>query len=227
MSLWLTDLAILDVLPLRPQDLGRLCLVCRGLRDLLSAAGAGGIWRGAAARIQATSAVDSWASAKAHAAKSFEFDEATAFASVVHAGSHDLATLQLGRALPYRVAAVSGAVPISSVRRAPSTVVEWSLTVSELPALTGVVMWIGVLFDSRGADTQSGAPRRLERCGCSGVSPHDAGCALEGKTIRDALRPFAIGPRERAGIMQRFTDSNWRIAALGSTGWVIQSLSRL
>jgi hypothetical protein len=217
------DPAILDALPLRPIDLCRLGLVCRGLRDSLASKGAEGLWRDAAVRSWGPTGVRSWATAAAHARTSMEFDETVAFGSTVHAGSQGWATLRLGSALPYRIAAATGSVPVSSDRtQHASHTVEWSVTVARLPD-TGASLWIGVMFDARGSDT-GGTPRRLHRCSCAGASQHEGRrCELRGGTIWDALRPFSSHSerRDRPGLMNRWSDlTNWQICAIGSTGWV-------
>lgn len=223
-SVRLMDPAILDALPLRPIDLCRLGLVCRGLRDLLASTGAEGIWRDAAVRSWGVTGVHSWATVAEHARTSMEFDETVAFGSTVHIGSPGWATLQLGSALPFRIAAATGSVPVSSERtRHASHTVEWSVTVARLPE-SGASLWIGVMFDGRGADATSRLPRRLHRCACTGANRCEDGmCELHGTTIRDALRPFLLDPgrRGRAGLFERWSAvTTWQICALSSKGWV-------
>jgi hypothetical protein len=61
--------------------------------------------------------------------------------------------------------------------------------------------------------------------------PHDAGCPMCGATLRDALLPFVPnaplpnvgamhGSKHKTALIERFTDSQWALAGLGSTGWV-------
>ena len=82
--------------------------------------------------------------------------------------------------MPYRVAAAVASLPVSSARR---RVVEWTVRVDALPKLEGVVLWIGVLHDSRGSvvgdgdGSRSPRPRRLRNCRCS-VAPHDVRLGL-------------------------------------------------
>eukprot|EP00967_Tisochrysis_lutea_P118736 scaffold193195_cov30-Tisochrysis_lutea.AAC.1 len=220
----LSDPAILDALPLRPVDLCRLGLVCRRLHEFLHENDANGIWQAAARRSWGVSSVDSWKKAAEYSSTVMEFDETIAFSSEVEPGCHATATLQLGLALPFRVAAVTGVIPITSERlRHASNFMEWSIKVCELPELRGIVMWIGVLFDGRGADMASGRPRQLRRCDCEGSAPHEAGCSMRRGTIRDALNPFRCTLRRSSsqrGFIQRFLDSNWQLAALSSTGWI-------
>ena len=172
----LCELSVLDGLPLRPLDLGRLRSTCSALRDLLSHGGSCALWRQAALRTwgEAGEQCSSWSSARAYTASRLDFDSVTAFGSRV-GPTDELAILELGSVLPYRVAAAVASLPVSSARR---RVVEWTVRVDALPKLEGVVLWIGVLHDSRGSEVGDGAgsrsprPRRLRHCRCS-VAPHD------------------------------------------------------
>jgi hypothetical protein len=224
------DTSILDVLPLRPIDLCRLGRVHRGLRNWFNTPEAEGIWRAAAARSWGATGVHSRATAADHGRTSMEFDEAVAVGSTVHVGSQSCAALQLGSALPYRIAAATGSVPVSSERagRASHTV-EWSVSVERLPESVAV-LWIGVTFDGRGAVATDGSPRRLHVCKCTGASMHEKregatgdqrpACPLHGATIWDALRPFQLDPKKR-GMLERWSDTTtWKIAALSCTGGV-------
>ena len=178
----LCELSVLDGLPLRPLDLGRLGSTCSALRDLLSHGGSCALWRQAALRTwgEAGEQCSSWSSARAYTASRLDFDSVTAFGSRV-GPTDELAILELGSVLPYRVAAAVASLPISSARR---RVVEWTVRVDALPKLEGVVLWIGVLHDSRGSEVGDGdgsrspRPRRLRNCRCSVAPPHDVRLGL-------------------------------------------------
>lgn len=213
---------VLDLLPLRPLDLGRLSAVCHALRDIIGSPHAAGLWRESARRSWGGgTGVDSRRCAASFTAAVLDWDEAMAFGSTLSGcDGHSHATLRLGSELPYRLAAVSAALPISSLgRRSSPAVTRWRVDVHGLPSLDGVVMWIGVIFDGRGAVEATGAPRRLRRCACTRAVPHEPGCAAQGETVRDALLPFVCASG-RGGIIERFARSHWQLAALGSTGWV-------
>ena len=114
----LCELAVLDGLPLRPLDLCRLGSTCSALRDLLSHGGAAALWRQAAVRSwgEAGAQCSSWSSARVLLSSRVAFDAVTAFGGRV-GPTDDLASLELGSVLPYRVAAAVASRPISSARR--------------------------------------------------------------------------------------------------------------
>ena len=114
----LCEFAVLDGLPLRPLDLCRLGLTCSTPRDLLSHGGAAALWRQAAVRSwgEAGAQCSSWSSARVLLSSRVAFDAVTAFGGRV-GPTDDLASLELGSVLPYRVAAAVASRPISSARR--------------------------------------------------------------------------------------------------------------
>ena len=131
LSLQLCELSVLDGLPLRPLDLGRLGSTCSALRDLLSHGGSCALWRQAALRTwgEAGAQCSSWSSARADTSSRLDFDSVTAFGSRV-GPTDELASLELGSVLPYRVAAAVASLPISSARRrvASQQAVAWPMS---------------------------------------------------------------------------------------------------
>ena len=96
----LFELALLDGLPLRPMDLGRLGLSCAALRALLLHANAHGVWRQAAVRSWGPAVAAGcvgWAGCAQH--RHLDFDTVATFSAVI-GPTDDAATLELGTMLP-------------------------------------------------------------------------------------------------------------------------------
>ena len=96
----LFELALLDGLPLRPMDLGRLGLSCAALRALLHHANAHGVWQQAAVRSWGPAVAAGcvgWAGCAQH--RHLDFDTVATFGAVI-GPTDDAATLELGTMLP-------------------------------------------------------------------------------------------------------------------------------
>ena len=188
---------VISLLALRPSDLSRLRASCQGLRTWLTASDASLIWREATLRCWGVG-LDSWALVAAHApTRVSDFDATTGFGATL-GPTDDVTSLELHACrLPYRAAAVVGAVPVSSQG---GGTVEWTVRVLDMPRAAGVVLWIGVLFDVRGADecwtvppapppppsSPPQTPRTPDRgsLGCSKCRMRQAGCsACQAKAV--------------------------------------------
>lgn len=220
---WLADLGndVVTLLALRPSDLSRLHASCQRLRAWLTESDASVLWREATMRSWGV-ALDSWTLTAAHAATQLsDFDALTAFGAAL-GPTDDVANLELHACrLPYRAAAVVGAVPISSQG---GGTVEWTVHVHDMPRIAGVVLWIGVMYDVRGAEESwpASVPRRLLRCGCTRTAqvPHEVACPVElrGRTMRDALLPFVPNaPPTRAATRSTAADSSSSVAAAAAS----------